>query len=70
MVPSVEAPLMRTEALLDLSEVLAAAGDAEGARETLLEARALCELKKMSVPTIRIETLLDNLSRRPTQPVL
>jgi class 3 adenylate cyclase/tetratricopeptide (TPR) repeat protein len=70
MIPSVEAPLMRTEALLDLSEVLVAAADAEAARETLLEARALCELKKMSVPTIRIETLLDNLSRRPTQPVL
>jgi class 3 adenylate cyclase/tetratricopeptide (TPR) repeat protein len=70
MIPSVEAPLMRTEALLDLSEVLVAAADAQAARESLLEARALCELKKMSVPTIRIETLLDNLSRSPTQPVL
>ncbi len=70
MVPSVEAPLMRTEALLDLSEVLAAAADVEGARETLLEAHSLCELKKMSVPKIRIETLLDNLSRRATLPVV
>ena len=70
IVPSVEAPLIGTEALLDLAEVLLVSADMERARQALQEAHALCELKEMSVPTIRVETLLNNLSRGRTQPVL
>jgi ATP/maltotriose-dependent transcriptional regulator MalT len=69
LLPRQEAPLMRAEALLDQAEVLLAAGDYDGARDALEEARDLAVLKEMAIPRARIETRLDELSREPTQPV-
>jgi class 3 adenylate cyclase/tetratricopeptide (TPR) repeat protein len=70
LLPGAEAPVMRSEALLDLADVLVAAGDREAAREALEEARDLADLKEMAVPTARIKDRLDGLSRKPTQPVV
>jgi predicted ATPase/class 3 adenylate cyclase len=70
LLPGMEAPLMRAEALLDLADVLLAAGNRESARDALEEARDLSELKEMAVPRARIEARLDELSREPTQPVV
>jgi class 3 adenylate cyclase/tetratricopeptide (TPR) repeat protein len=69
LLPEVEAPLMRVDALLDLAEVLAAMGNHAAARDALDEARELAERKEMAVPVARIEKRLDGLSRKPTQPV-
>jgi class 3 adenylate cyclase/tetratricopeptide (TPR) repeat protein len=69
LLPELEAPLMRVDALLVLAEVLVASGNHEAAREALKEARDLAERKEMAVPTARIEAQLDGLSREPTQPV-
>ncbi len=69
LIPGVEAPLMRTEALIDLAEVYAAAGDVRRAYAALEEARDLAEIKEMTVPLARVSTLLDGLSREPAQPV-
>jgi predicted ATPase len=69
LIPGSEAPLMRTEALIDLAEVLAASGDAASARTALEEARDLSELKEMTVLLARVRALLDGLSREPAQPV-
>jgi tetratricopeptide (TPR) repeat protein len=69
LLPGREAPLMRADALLDLAEVLVAAGDRDAARSALEEARHLAALKEMSVPAGRIEARLDGLSREPTQSV-
>lgn len=63
LIPTFEAPLMGAEALIDLAEVYAAAGDTRGARNALEEARKLAEIKEMGVPLARIDTLLDGLSR-------
>ncbi len=51
----------RTEALLDLAEVSAAAGEADDARAALLEASELCRLKQMTLQAERVEQLLDAL---------
>jgi class 3 adenylate cyclase/tetratricopeptide (TPR) repeat protein len=69
LLPEVEAPLMRVDALLDLAEVLTASGNRDAAREALEEARDLAALKQMAVPAGRIAARLDGLSREPTQPV-
>ncbi|MDX6490691.1 MAG: hypothetical protein QOD43_936, partial [Gaiellaceae bacterium] len=69
LLPGVEAPLMRTEALIDLAEVLEAAGDIRRARQALEEARDLSSLKEMAVPLERVSALLDGLGRHAAQPV-
>jgi predicted ATPase/class 3 adenylate cyclase len=69
VIPGVEAPLMRTEALIDLAEVYAAAGDVDRARAALVEAQDLAELKEMTVPRATVAALLDGLSRETAQPV-
>jgi hypothetical protein len=56
------------EALVDLAEVLVAAGDLMRARQALEEARGLCELKEMAAPLARVEVLLHGLGRE-AQPV-
>jgi hypothetical protein len=61
---------MRTDALIDLAEVLSAAGNTDGARVALEEARDLAALKEMAVPLARVEVMLDGLSRKPAQPVV
>jgi hypothetical protein len=68
LIPGVEAPLMRMEALVDLAEVLAASGDRTRAEAALDEAHDLCELKEMAAPLARVDALLDGLGRR-AQPV-
>jgi predicted ATPase/class 3 adenylate cyclase len=69
-IPEVEAPLMRTDALIDLAEVLSAAGNTDGATAALEEARDLAALKEMAVPLARIDELLGGLSRKPAQPAV
>jgi class 3 adenylate cyclase/tetratricopeptide (TPR) repeat protein len=69
LIPPLEAPLMRTEALLDLAEVLLA-GDQGGAADVALqEARVLAMRKEMTVPASRVETLLQGLEVREAEPV-
>jgi class 3 adenylate cyclase/tetratricopeptide (TPR) repeat protein len=69
-IPGVEAPLMRTDALIDLAEVLSAAGNTDRARAALEQARDLAVLKEMAVPLKRVDILLDGLGRKPAQPVV
>jgi len=69
LIPGAEAPLIRTEALIDAAEVLALAGDTARARLALEEARDLAELKEMAVPLARVDALLDGLGRVAAQPV-
>jgi ATP/maltotriose-dependent transcriptional regulator MalT len=63
-----EAPLMRTEALLELADVCTTAGEANRARAALEEARELALLKDMAAPRERIDAMLDGLSRAAAQP--
>jgi class 3 adenylate cyclase/tetratricopeptide (TPR) repeat protein len=64
-----DAPLIRVEALIDLSEVLKndEPGEAGAALHHALE---LCRLKRMTVPTARVEALLGALQKdaEPTPP--
>jgi tetratricopeptide (TPR) repeat protein len=69
LLPGTEAPLMRSDALVDLAEVLISAGNLEAAGAALAEARDLAELKEMTVAIARIEARLHGLSRTSTQPV-
>jgi predicted ATPase/class 3 adenylate cyclase len=69
LVPSAEGPLIRAEALVELAEVYAAAGDLGRARTALEEARELAEIKEMRVPLAHVEAMLDGLSRQGAQPV-
>jgi hypothetical protein len=61
---------MRTDALIDLAEVLSAAGNTDRARAALEQARDLAVLKEMAVPLKRVDILLDGLGRKPAQPVV
>jgi class 3 adenylate cyclase/tetratricopeptide (TPR) repeat protein len=70
LLPGLEAPVMRADALVDLAYVLSAAGKRQAAREALEEARDLAQLKEMAVPAELIKVRLDGLSREPTQPVV
>jgi ATP/maltotriose-dependent transcriptional regulator MalT len=56
--------LARTEALVDLAEVLRAAGDEDDALIALDEALELCRDKQMTIQTERVEDLLDPLRPR------
>ncbi len=69
-IPEIEAPLMRTDALVDLAEIYTAAGKSEQARAALEEARDLATLKAMAVPLARVEALLDGLGSKAAQPVV
>jgi len=64
-----DAPLIRVEALIDLAEVLKEdqPGEAGAALHRALE---LCRLKRMTVPTVRVEALLGALHKdaEPTPP--
>jgi predicted ATPase len=54
----------RTDALIDLAEVLSAVDEVDDARAALLEARRLCGLKQMTVRAERVDEMLDALGRR------
>jgi class 3 adenylate cyclase/Flp pilus assembly protein TadD len=69
-IPRVEAPLMRTDALVDLAGIYVAAGKLEQARTALEEARDLAVLKEMAVPLARVDALLDGLGSKAAQPVV
>jgi class 3 adenylate cyclase/tetratricopeptide (TPR) repeat protein len=69
-IPGIEAPVMRTDALVDLAEVYTAAGKPEQARTALAEARDLAVLKEMAVPLARVGALLDGLGSKAAQPVV
>jgi len=64
-----EAPLMRTDLLVDQARVLLTVDDFDRAHAVLDEAQRLAELKAMAVPLARIRSLRDGLSRKPAQPV-
>jgi ATP/maltotriose-dependent transcriptional regulator MalT len=51
----------RIESLIDLAEVLAAAGDEHDARAALQEARELCRAKQLTIQLGRVDALLDAL---------
>jgi ATP/maltotriose-dependent transcriptional regulator MalT len=61
LLPRTEAPVWRSEALLDAAEVVLAAGHPDRAREALEEAFALAELKQMRAPAARIHARLRDL---------
>ena len=61
---------MRTDALIDLAEVLSAAGNTDAAQTALEEAHDLAALKEMAVPLARVDKLLGGLSRKPAQPAV
>src|SRR5205085_2536777 len=67
LIPGNEAPLMRTDALVDLAEVYATAGDVVRAQRALDDARSAAEIKEMTAPLTRIAALRDGLSREPAQ---
>ena len=69
LIPGNEAPLMRTDALVDLAEVYATAGDVVRAQRALDDARSAAEIKEMTAPLTRIAALRDGLSREPAQPI-
>jgi predicted ATPase/class 3 adenylate cyclase len=69
LVPGVEAPLIRAEALVELAEVYAGAADVSRARTALEEARDLAEIKEMRVPLAHIDALLEGLGRQAAQPL-
>jgi tetratricopeptide (TPR) repeat protein len=69
LVPSAEAPLIRTEALVDLADVYAKTGDLARAQAALEEARALAEIKQMRVPLAHVQALLEGLGREAAQPL-
>jgi class 3 adenylate cyclase/tetratricopeptide (TPR) repeat protein len=68
-IPGIEAPVMRTDALVDLAQVYTAASKSEQARAALDEARDLAVLKEMAVPLARVDALLDGLGSKAAQPV-
>jgi len=51
----------RIESLVDLAEVLAAAGNEDEARVALQDARELCRLKQLTIQLGRVDALLDEL---------
>ena len=51
----------RIESLIDLAEVLTAAGDEHDARAALQEARELCRAKQLTILLGRVDALLDAL---------
>jgi tetratricopeptide (TPR) repeat protein len=68
-IPGGEAPLMRTEALIELADVSMTAGDLGRARAALEEARDLAAIKDMAVLQARVDALLDGLGHEAAQPV-
>jgi tetratricopeptide (TPR) repeat protein len=61
LLATTDAVLARSDALIDLAEVLRAGGDGPAAFAALEEAHELCRLKQMTVQSERVEHLLDAL---------
>ena len=68
ILPSQDATLLRTEALLDLGEVHEIAGDYQEARAALEAARALAAEKRMQTRLARIDGRLSSLETQTAQP--
>ena len=64
-----DAPLMRTELLVDQARVLLSVDDIDRAHAVLGGAQRLAELKEMAVLLTRIRALRDGLGRKSAQPV-